>query len=58
MRKGLHRREREMVHADLIKILIVLWLVLALIWLVGGVGGVAPGFEHLIVGALAIWLLR
>jgi hypothetical protein len=40
-----------MVHADLIRILSV-------IWLVGGVAGLSPGFEHLIVGALAIWLLR
>jgi hypothetical protein len=47
-----------MVNADLIRILIVLWLVLALIWLVGGVAGLSPGFEHLIIGALAIWLLR
>jgi hypothetical protein len=47
-----------MVHADLIRVLVVAWLALALIWLVGGVGGFAPGFEHLIVGALAIWLLR
>jgi hypothetical protein len=47
-----------MVNADVIRVLVVLWIVLALIWLVGGVGGVAPGFEHLIVGALAIWLLR
>jgi hypothetical protein len=47
-----------MVHADLIRVLVVAWLALALIWLVGGVGGLAPGFEHLIVGALAIWLLR
>jgi hypothetical protein len=47
-----------MVHADLIRILVVIWLVAALIWLVGGVAAIAPGFEHLIVGALAIWLLR
>jgi hypothetical protein len=47
-----------MVRADVIRILVVIWLVLALIWLVGGVAGLSPGFEHLIVGALAIWLLR
>jgi hypothetical protein len=47
-----------MVRAGLIRILVVLWLVLALIWLVGGVAGLSPGFEHLIIGALAIWLLR
>jgi hypothetical protein len=47
-----------MVHADLIRILSVIWLIAALLWLVGGVAGLSPSFEHLIVGALAIWLLR
>jgi hypothetical protein len=47
-----------MVHADFIRVLVVIWLIAALIWLVGGVAGIAPGFEHLIVAFLAIALLR
>jgi hypothetical protein len=47
-----------MVHADFIRVLVVIWLIAVLLWLVGGVAGLSPGFEHLIVGALAIWLLR
>jgi hypothetical protein len=47
-----------MVRADIIRILAVVWLILALVWLIGGVGGIAIGFEHLIVFFLAITLLR
>lgn len=39
-------------------VLIVLWLILALVWFVGGVAGLAVGFEHLIIAFLAITLLR
>jgi hypothetical protein len=47
-----------MVHADFIRVLVVIWLVAALLWLVGGVAGLSPSFEHLIVAFLAIALLR
>lgn len=47
-----------MTRANLNMVLIVIWCLAALIWLVGGVAGIAITFEHLVIAFLAITLLR
>lgn len=39
-------------------ILVVLWIILALFWLLGGVGGLSPSIEHLFVFFMGIVLVR
>lgn len=39
-------------------VLVVIWCIAALIWLIGGIAGLAPTFEQLVIAFLAITLLR